>query len=197
MDASLSTALSQLYRSTAGKIVEKVLLAQRIRKQAGIMILIVMGMFAFCYALVPLYNVFCAVTGLNGKTPGEAQPIATNVDYSRTVTVELLATLNETLPGEFFSQHKKFTLHPGEYVRTAYWVKNLTPAPMTVQAIPSVTPGIAGQHVKKIECFCFKHQPLAAQEGKNMPLVFTVDPALPKEVHTLTLAYTLFDVTHR
>jgi len=170
---------------------------QRIRKQVLIMLGIVLGMFAFCYALVPLYTVFCKATGLNGKTPGQVIAAPTKIDTSRLVTVELLATLNEQIPGEFSSQHKKFTLHPGEYVSTSYWVKNLTDRPLIVQAIPSVTPGLGAQHIKKVECFCFTHQPLAAREGKDMPLVFTVDPKLPKHIHTLTLAYTLFDVTHQ
>ncbi len=162
------------------------------------MIAIVIGMFAFCFALVPLYSVFCKATGLNGKVDVRPQLTASKVDMTRTVTIELLATLNESLPnekGEFIAQHKKFVLHPGEYVTTSYFVKNLTNHDMTVQAIPSVTPGLAARHIKKVECFCFQRQPLNPLEGKAMPLVFTVDPALPQDIHTLTLAYTLFDVT--
>lgn len=168
---------------------------KRLKKHLAIMLIVVIGMFGFCYALVPLYSVFCKVTGLNGKTDGQVSSVRMKIDRSRTVTVELLSTLNQALPGEFEAQHKKFTLHPGEYVTTSYRVKNLTAQPMTVQAIPSVTPGLAARHIKKIECFCFKQQPLDAQEEKDMPLVFTVDPALPTHIHTLTLAYTLFDVT--
>ncbi len=173
---------------------------KRVKKQVMILLMIVIGMFAFCYALVPLYSVFCKVTGLNGKTAGQTEYVAGKVDKSRTVTVELLATLNTSLSdksGEFRPIHKKFVLHPGEYVRTSYWVKNLTAQPLVVQAIPSVAPGLAAEHIKKVECFCFIHQPLNALEGKEMPLVFTVDPALPTSIKTLTLAYTLFDVTHR
>lgn len=170
-------------------------LNKRIKKQMLIMFAIVVGMFGFCYALVPLYSVFCQVTGLNGKTAGQAQELVTKIDTSRTVTVELLATLNEKIPNEFKAKHTKFSLHPGEYVRTSYWVKNKTNQPMIVQAIPSVTPGLGAKHINKIECFCFQKQPLNPLEGKEMPLVFTVDPALPKNIHTITLAYTLFDVT--
>lgn len=168
---------------------------KRLKKQLLIMTAIVVGMFAFCYALVPIYTVFCKVTGLNGKTDGQSQPMITKVDKSRTVTVELLATVNQSLPGEFLALDKKFTLHPGEYVTTSYRVKNLTQQAMTVQAIPSVTPGLAARHIKKIECFCFTKQPLEPLEDKEMPLVFTVDPALPTNIQTITLAYTLFDVT--
>jgi cytochrome c oxidase assembly protein subunit 11 len=170
----------------------------RVNKQLKIMLLVVGGMFAFCFALVPLYSVFCKVTGLNGKTEPTAQKVVQDVDTSRTITVELLATLNQSLPdanSEFRTEKKKFTIHPGEYIHTSFWVKNRTPEGMIVQAIPSVSPGVAAKHFKKIECFCFQHQPLQANEGKDMTLVFTVSPDLPKHVHTVTLAYTLFKIS--
>lgn len=170
---------------------------KKVKKQTLIMFLILLGMFAFCFALVPIYSVFCKVTGLNGKTTNYAQNALEDVDTSRTITVELTSTLNGTIPTEFKSAHKKFKLHPGEYVTTSYWVKNLTDQPMVVQAIPSVTPGQGAKHFNKIECFCFINQPLEPNEGKEMPLVFTVDKDLPKHIRTVTLAYTLFDVTKR
>lgn len=172
--------------------------SKRVKKQLLIMAGVVIGMFAFCFALVPLYNVFCQATGLNGKTNGQSQPLETKIDKSRTITVELLSTLNESLPeqsGVFSTKTTKFTIHPGEYISTSYWVKNLTSKPMVVQAIPSVTPGVAARHVKKVECFCFQHQLLASLEGKEMPLIFTVSHELPTSIKTVTLAYTLFDVT--
>jgi len=172
---------------------------QKIKKQLTLMLIIVMGMFAFCFALVPLYNVICKVTGLNGKPTAMVAAVSEHeIDLSRTVTVELITTLNHSLSSsvsEFVPRNVKIKLHPGEYVKTSYWVKNLSAQKMIVQAIPSVTPGFAAQHIRKTECFCFQHQPLAALEGKEMPLVFTVDPALPKNINTVTLAYTLFDVT--
>ncbi len=171
--------------------------SKNMKKQLTILVVVVIGMFGFCFALVPLYNVFCQVTGLNGKTSQEVIAV-TEVDKSRIITVELLATLNDTIPlqnGEFSTKVRKFSVHPGEYIKTTYWVKNLTNGPKVVQAIPSVSPGLAAKHVKKIECFCFQHQPLAALEGKEMPLVFAVDPELPSNINTITLAYTLFDVT--
>lgn len=172
---------------------------KKIQKQTLIITLVLVGMFGFCYALIPLYNVFCKVTGLNGKTTNVAQTIddAQTIDMTRTVTVELTSTLNGNIPYEFHAADKKFKLHPGEYVKTSYWVKNLTNAPMVVQAIPSVTPGLGAKHINKVECFCFINQPLEPGEGKDMTLVFTVDPELPKDIRTLTLAYTLFDVTKR
>ncbi len=171
----------------------------RLKKHLLIMLAVIVGMFAFCFALVPLYNVFCKVTGLNGKTVGTAQvPVASaKVDMSRDVTVQLLTTLNENISTEFVGKDRKLTLHPGEYVTTSYRVKNLTNKPMVVQAIPSVTPGLVAKHVNKIECFCFVHQPLQPLEEKEFRLVFTVDPAIPQQYHTLTLSYTLFDVTEK
>ncbi|MFI4937505.1 MAG: cytochrome c oxidase assembly protein [Candidatus Berkiellales bacterium] len=167
----------------------------KIKKQLVIMLIIVVGMFAFCFALVPLYNVICKATGLNGKVDNQISAMVTNVDPTRTITVELLATLNESLPGIFHPKVKKYTIHPGEYIKTSYYVENLTQKPLVVQAIPSVTPGLAARYLKKVECFCFIKQPLQSLEGKEMSLVFTVDPEIPKHIHTLTLAYTLFDVT--
>jgi cytochrome c oxidase assembly protein subunit 11 len=168
-----------------------------IKKQLRIMLIIVVGMFGFCFALVPIYNVFCQATGLNGKTSGQARRPVAKVDYDRKVTVELLATLNEFIPCEFSPIHKKHTFHPGEYMETVFRVKNLTDKPMVVQAIPSVTPGLGARHINKVECFCFVRQPLEPNEEKDFPLVYTVDPLLPHGMKTLTLAYTLFDVTDR
>lgn len=172
----------------------------KVNKQLKIMLLVVGGMFAFCFALVPLYSVFCKVTGLNGKTEQTpaAQTVNQEVDISRTITVELLATLNQSLPdgsSEFRTETRKFSIHPGELIHTSFWVKNRTPENVTVQAIPSVSPGLAAKHFKKIECFCFQHQPLQGNEGKDMPLVFTVSADLPKHIHTVTLAYTLFKIS--
>ncbi|MBS0288843.1 MAG: cytochrome c oxidase assembly protein [Proteobacteria bacterium] len=172
--------------------------SKKMHKQLILLVCVGLGMFGFCFALVPLYSVFCKVTGLNGKTADQAQSASVEVDKSRIITVELQATLNGSLPdsaSEFFPKTKKFHIHPGESIHTTYWVKNLKSSPVVVQAIPSVSPGLAAKHVMKMECFCFQHQGLEAHEGKEMPLVFTLAPNLPKKINTVTLAYTLFDVT--
>jgi cytochrome c oxidase assembly protein subunit 11 len=170
--------------------------SKRLKKHLIILGFAVLGSFAFCFALVPLYNVFCKVAGTNGKIDGRPQPIIAKVDKNRMVTVELVSTLNKDTQAEFVAQDKKFYFHPGEYVETKYWVKNLTNQPMIVQAIPSVAPGQTAKHIKKIECFCFSRQELGPGEGMWLPLKFTVDPVINKKFSTLTLAYTLFDVTH-
>jgi cytochrome c oxidase assembly protein subunit 11 len=172
----------------------------KIKKHLKIMGIIVVSMFGFCYALVPIYNVFCDVTGLNGKTAGAESTQAIKnmaIDQSRIITVDMLTTLNENIPTTFIAEHKSVSLHPGELAKTTFTVKNLTNKPIVVQAIPSVSPGLAAQHIKKIECFCFQRQPLAPHEEKIMPLVFTVDPILPHKFGSLTLSYTLFDITER
>lgn len=152
-------------------------------------------MVGFGYAMVPLYNVFCRVTGINGKTGGKAPVYVGQVDKDRWVTVEFLSTVNAQLPWEFYPIGHRLRVHPGETNRFAFMAKNLTGRPMTVQAIPSVTPGYAARYLKKTECFCFTQQTLKGEEQIKFPLIFHLDPDLPKEVKTLTLSYTLFDVS--
>lgn len=153
-------------------------------------------MFGFGYALVPLYNVMCKQLGINGKTEGFQQAYAGKIDKSRTITVEFLATNNDGLNWSFFPATHKIKLHPGEMKRVAYFAKNETNHAMSVQAIPSVSPGVAARYLKKTECFCFTQQTLGAHEGRDMPLLFHLDPDIPKYVKRISLAYTLFDVSN-
>lgn len=158
---------------------------------------VIVGMSAFSFALVPLYNVFCKSLGLNGKTGGRVAYHATKVDESRWVTVEFVTTKNESLPWAFHPNVTKVKVHPGALSKVTFYAKNQTDHNMTVQAIPSVTPGLAAKYLKKTECFCFTRQSLAGEHERNMPLVFHLDPNLPKNINTLTLSYTLFDVSDR
>ncbi len=157
------------------------------------LMLIVFGMFGFGFALVPLYDVFCDVTGLNGKT-GDRVEFATPpaVDKSRTIRVQFVANLNETMPWEFRPVEKSVEVHPGEPTKIEYVARNITHHAITGQAIPSVAPGQAAAYFQKTECFCFSEQTLAAGEEKVMPVIFIVDSALPKDVNELTLSYTFF-----
>jgi len=152
----------------------------------------VMSVFAF--TLVPLYSVLCDVTGLNGKTRNERQEVAdTSPDMSRTVTVEFLASVNESMPWDFRPSVARIKVHPGEVKQTSFVARNRTEHPMVGQAIPSVAPGVAALHFKKTECFCFTEQLFAPGEERQMPLVFMVDKDLPEDISTVTLAYTFFD----
>jgi len=160
------------------------------------LLLVAVGMFGFGFALVPLYDVFCAVTGLNGKTTGRisiAQAQQGEVDKGRTVTVEFVATTNEGLRWEFAPRVAKLKVHPGEVNQVSYYVRNLTGNTVVGQAIPSVAPGIAARYMNKTECFCFTQQTLTPYETREMPVRFVVDRDLPREIETLTLSYTFFD----
>lgn len=157
-------------------------------------LLVVAGMSAFAFALVPLYGVFCDITGLNGKPRNERQQVVDVApDTSRTVTVEFLASVNESMPWEFRPAVTRMQVHPGQVHQTAYVARNRTGQSMVGQAIPSVSPGLAALHFKKTECFCFTEQKFEAGEEREMPLVFMVDKDLPEEISTVTLAYTFFD----
>jgi cytochrome c oxidase assembly protein subunit 11 len=168
------------------------LTSQMLRK----ILLPLIGMFAFTFMLVPLYNVFCDVTGLNGKMDlSITAAIPSGIIQDRIVTVEFVVHHNQDMPWEFKPQHTILKLHPGELAKTAYFAKNPTKSTMTAQAIPSITPSKASKHLKKIECFCFNSQKLGAGESAHLGLQFYLDPDLPKDVQRLTLAYTLFDVS--
>ncbi len=171
--------------------------ADKNKRLVKILILIVFGMFGFGFALVPLYNTFCNVLGINGKTAKVAQSASTAVDKNREVTMEFIANNASAVPWKFRPSVVRVTLHPGEMKRISYYAENYSDHQMVVQAIPSVSPGIAAKYLRKTECFCFTQQTLKSHEAMNMPLLFHLDPALPKEVKTVTLSYTLYDVTKR
>ncbi len=155
------------------------------------------AMFAFVFwVMVPLYNVLCKVTGLNGKTdpvPYTAVPAA--VDTSRTITVQFLATNNKGMNWDFKPSTYQIKIHPGEVGSLSFYVRNPGGKDMVGQAIPSVSPFQATDYLHKTECFCFTAQPLGAHEEKVMPLKIIVDQDLPKHINKLTLSYTLFDIT--
>jgi len=148
---------------------------------------------AFGFALVPLYDVFCEATGLNGKTNVEsASPAAVKVDKSRWVTVQFTGTMMPGLSWEFHPQVASMRVHPGEIVRVSYYAKNPTNQTLVGQAVPSITPGQAAQHFVKLDCFCFKQQALEPGAEKEMGLTFIISPELSKEVGTVTLSYAFF-----
>lgn len=161
---------------------------------------IVLGMFAFGFALVPIYNSLCKTLGINGKTNSVAiayDVTTAKIANDREVTVEFVATNNGGVPWAFYPKTRKLKIHPGEIAKLAFYAENTTNHRMTVQAIPSVTPGIAAKYLKKTECFCFTQQTLNGHEAMDMPLLFHLDTDLPDNVRTITLAYALFDVSNR
>jgi len=160
------------------------------------LLLVTVLMFGFGFALVPLYDVFCEVTGINGKTSNvPATVLADGIDTSREVTIEFLARPNKDMPWIFQPEIRRLTVHPGEVHVMNYLAENPTGRMIVGQAVPSVSPGQAALYLHKIECFCFTQQQLAAGNKMLMPVQFYVDPALPAQFSTITLNYTLYDVT--
>jgi cytochrome c oxidase assembly protein subunit 11 len=157
------------------------------------LLFVVVGMFGFGFALVPLYDVFCDITGLNGKTGDQyASHEQVQVDTSREIKVEFLANVNAEMPWEFKPLTYSVKVHPGEASRIEYVARNKTDRDIIGQAVPSVSPGIAAAHFQKTECFCFTEQVLKAGEEKIMPVVFMIDPSIDEDVHEVTLSYTFF-----
>ena len=163
------------------------------RKVITRLMFVIVGMFGFGFALVPIYDVFCDLTGLNGKT-GDKVTLSeeVKVDESREITVEFVASLNANMPWEFKPVTKSVKVHPGQPARVEYVARNLASDAIVGNAVPSVAPGLAAQYFQKTECFCFTEQKLEAGEAKNMPVVFVVDPELPEDVKTISLSYTFF-----
>jgi cytochrome c oxidase assembly protein subunit 11 len=156
---------------------------------------IALGMFFFGFALVPLYDVFCAITGLGGRIDSSATAaveVEENVDTLRTVRVEFVAAVGPTAPWEFRPSLSSMQVHPGEIVEASFLARNLTNQSLTGQAVPSVAPGLAAQHFKKIECFCFTAQEFAPREERSLGVRFLIDPEMPEHFDTVTLAYTLY-----
>lgn len=149
-------------------------------------------MFGFGYALVPFYRAICEVTGVNNFVKPDA-PLNTQVDSTRWVTLELDAN-TRGLPWKFAPTQRSLKVRPGELVHIVYEVSNTSQAAMAGQAIPSYGPKVAAGYIRKMECFCFQKQELKPGETRQMPVVLIVDPELPKDVGTVTLSYTFFEL---
>ena len=158
------------------------------------LLFIAVVMFGFgVLALPPLYDAFCEITGFGGRTNTVAEAAVEAPDLSREIRIEFVTTLNEFAPWEFAAEVDSMTVHPGKMYYATFTARNKTGEDKIAQAVPSVTPILASQHFKKIECFCFTSQEFQANEERVMPLQFIVDPDLPEFVDTITLQYTFFD----
>lgn len=168
-------------------------------RMVGKLAVIVALMFAFGYALVPVYRAICTALGINvlsvseRQLPGvsKAQP-NTQVDRSRKITVEFDANAHGVW--HFKPAQRSIEVHPGELATVVYEFRNIQPRAMAAQAIPSYAPKQATAHFNKLECFCFNEYTLQAGESRQWPVVFVIDPKLPKDVTTITLSYTFFEV---
>jgi cytochrome c oxidase assembly protein subunit 11 len=162
--------------------------------------IITVAMFAFGYALVPLYKAICEMTGINILALGDrnipgaqsAVPLNTQIDKSRLITVEFDA--NTSGPWDFKPAVRSIQVHPGELATVMYEFQNIQKYKMTAQAIPSYAPKQAAAHFNKLECFCFNQYSLEAGEKKQWPVAFVIDPKLSRDVSTITLSYTFFEV---
>ena len=167
------------------------------KKLTGYLVLSVVAMFGFGFALVPLYDVMCDALGINGKTNtvSAVQPQGMQPDYSRTVRVEFMSHIKPDMPWQFSPEVQVLEVHPGKVIQTNYIAKNLSGASLVGQAVPSVSPGMGATYFNKMECFCFNQQPLEGHKSAEMGLIFYIDPDIPESIHTLTLSYTLFNIT--
>ena len=176
--AAINSRIRRLNRSTLGKLV-----------------VVAVMMFGFGYALVPMYRQICEVLGINVLTQKDGfveAPTNTQVDRSRRITIELDG--NAQGPWRFRPTQRSIEVHPGELTTVVYEVVNTQARVVKAQAIPSYAPQSATPHFKKVECFCFQEQTLKANEARQMPVVFFIDPALPREVKNITLSYTFFEI---
>ena len=172
------------------------------RRLLGKLVVVATLMFGFGYALVPMYRAICEALGINVLSLSEQRiangtwsgrkPANTQVDASRTITVEFDANVRG--PWDFKPAQRSLQVHPGEVTTVMYEFKNIQNRTMAAQAIPSYAPRQASPHFNKLECFCFNEYTLAAGEAKQWPVVFVIDPKLPKDVTTITLSYTFFEV---
>ncbi|BFG72249.1 cytochrome c oxidase assembly protein [Paraburkholderia terrae] len=159
------------------------------------LVVVALLMFGFGFALIPMYRAICEVTGINNLVQRDAtarEAKNTQVDMSRTISIEFDA--NARGPLGFKPEQNSIDVHPGEVTTVMYDVSNQQARTIQAQAIPSYAPKQATEFFKKIECFCFTQQTLKANESKRMPVVFVVDPKLPKDVKTITLSYTFFEL---
>jgi cytochrome c oxidase assembly protein subunit 11 len=171
-------------------------LKQENRRLFARLAVVALAMFGFGYALVPFYYAICEAWGVNsfGQTP--AASVNTQVDASRTVTVEFDSNAHN-LPWRFRPLVGHVEVHPGQIITVEYEVVNVRDVPVTGQAVPSYGPQYAGEYFNKIECFCFRQQTLAAGETRRMPVTFVIDPRLPAGVNSIALSYTFFEVAGR
>ncbi|HEX7440050.1 MAG TPA: cytochrome c oxidase assembly protein [Caldimonas sp.] len=169
------------------------------RRMVGKLVVVTVLMFGFGYALVPIYQTICEAIGINVLARAEVQSgeavgatLNSQVDLGRTVTIEFDA--NARGPWDFKPAQAKVDVHPGEVTTVMYEFRNRQNRTMVAQAFPSYAPNVAMAHFKKLECFCFTEHVLKPGESKQWPVVFVVDRKLPKDVRTITLSYTFFEV---
>ncbi|HXF68115.1 MAG TPA: cytochrome c oxidase assembly protein [Burkholderiales bacterium] len=167
--------------------------AQANRRMLAKLLAVAAMMFGFGFALVPFYRAICEALGLNSVVRPDTV-VNTQVDATRSLTVELDANLRSNLPWSFVALERSVRVHPGALAQVTFEIRNLSDRPVTGQAIPSYGPQAAARYFKKLDCFCFTQQTLAPGEVRRMPVVFVIERDLPPELNTVTLSYTFFEV---
>lgn len=158
---------------------------------------VLVGMFGFAFALVPLYDVFCQITGINGKVDATAQSIVhEEVDESRYINVQFITRGSPGLPWQMSVEMRQMSVHPGQMAEVDFTFTNNSHSESWGRAVPSVSPSSATPHLRKISCFCFQEQQLQGEERLTIPLVFQLARDLPDDINTITLVYTLYPVEH-
>jgi len=157
------------------------------------LLIMTVAMFGFGFLLVPVYDAFCEVTGLGGKTNKTAVVVEESIVADRSIRLEFDTTVNQYAPWEFESSVDMMTIHPGAIYETTFTARNLTDRQMTAQAVPSIAPAQAARYFKKLECFCFTTQEFSAHENRDLSVRFIVESDLPDYIDTITLSYTFFD----
>ena len=159
--------------------------------------LTVIGMFGFGFLLVPIYDVFCEITGLNGKIEGPStlSPEVIQEAKKRDMLIQFVTHNNESMPWIFKSETSQVKIRTGVQQSVLFVFKNTTDKDMVGQVIPSVSPGRGAEYFHKTECFCFEQQKLLAGERVELPVIFIIDPNIPLDIGSLSLGYTLFDIT--
>ena len=161
------------------------------------LLLLTFGMFGFGFGLVPLYDIFCDITGLNGKVTGPTFSSYDEEIETRTMKVTFVTLNNKNMPWGFKSDSPQMKIETGKDYLMNFTFTNTTTEPMVAQAIPSVSPGRGAKYFHKTECFCFEQQYLGAGESITIPVKFIIDPEIPNDISSLALGYTLFDVTEQ
>ncbi len=161
------------------------------------LLVVVVAMFGFGYALVPLYDLICDITGLNGKTGqiSQAESAQQIADTSRVVKIQFVASVSAGAPWDFYPNEFEMEVHPGGVYNTTFKAVNKTSQEMVGQAVPSLVPREASLYFNKTECFCFNRQDFKPGESRDMPVQFIVDRDLPPHIDSLVLSYTFFNIT--
>lgn len=164
---------------------------------AGRLLFMAVAMFGFGFLLVPIYDVFCEITGLGGKTNEVAASVEESVVQDREIKLGFVTTVNNYAPWEFSPAVAEMTIHPGGIYEATFIARNLTDQHKIAVAVPSVAPAQAAKYFKKLECFCFTSQEFMPGETKEMPVRFIVESDLPDYIDTITLSYTFFDTARQ